>query len=235
MGFATKADIDAIQSEMAWDQRDVPQTMYQFIDSVAQRHGDRPGFSFQILSGPNDRSETLNWKDFRNKSVQAANLFRRLGVGEGDVVAYLLPICPEAALTLIGGAIAGIANPINPLLATEQIAAILRETNAKVLVTLKPFPKTDVPQKAAAAVALAPNVTTVLEVDLNRYLTPPKSWIVPLLRPKMAVQHQAKTLNFTREVARQNTNLDFADSAGDRVAAYFHTGRHHGDAKGGAA
>ncbi|MGB0798554.1 MAG: acyl-CoA synthetase, partial [Planktomarina sp.] len=196
----------------------------QFVDNVAKKHGSRPGISFQITSGPKDKAETLTWSEFRNKSVQAANLFRRLGVGENDVVAYMLPVCNEAALSLIGGSIAGIANPINPLLEAEQIAAILRETNAKVLVTLRGFPKTDLPQIAAKAVALAPNVETVLEVDLNRYLSPPKSWIVPLIRPKVAVSHSAKVLDFNTEMSRQNTELDFADSAGDRVAAYFHTG-----------
>ena len=73
-------------------------------------------------------------------------------------------------MTLLGGAVAGIVNPINPLLEPEQIAAILRETKAKVLVTLKAFPKSDVAQKAAEAVRHAPGVHTVLEVDLNRYL-----------------------------------------------------------------
>ena len=73
---------------------------------------------------------------------------------------------------------AGIVNPINPLLEAEQISAILRETKAKVVVTLRAFPKTDVPQKVAEAVRHAPSVKTVLEVDLVSYLTPPKSWIV---------------------------------------------------------
>jgi acyl-CoA synthetase (AMP-forming)/AMP-acid ligase II len=31
-------------------------------------------------------------------------------------------------------------------------------------------------------------------------------------------------MNFVKEVAKQNTTLDFPDSKGDRVAAYFHTG-----------
>ena len=224
MGFATKADRDAVENEMPWAERDVPKTMYQFIDRVAARHGARPGVSFQITSGPSDKAETLSWQEFRDKSVQAANLFRRLGVGENDVVAYLLPICSEAALTLVGGSIAGIANPINPLLEPDQIAAILRETNAKVLVTLRGFPKTDLPQLAADAVAQAPNVRTVLEVDLNRYLTPPKSWIVPLIRPKVTVTHAAQVLDFNTELAKQNRILDLQDATEDRVAAYFHTG-----------
>ena len=224
MGFANQADIDAIVAEMPWDDRDVAQTLYQFVDNVANEHGDRPGVSFQIQSGIKDKAETLTWRQFRDRSVQTANLFRRLGVGENDVVAYLLPICNEAALTLIGGGIAGIANPVNPLLEADQIAAILRETNAKVLVTLKGFPKTDLPQKAAQAVAQAPNVETVLEVDLNRYLSGVKSMIVPLIRPKVQHTGPAKVMDFNAQVSKQNTNLDFKDSKGDRVAAYFHTG-----------
>ena len=224
MSFATKADVDAVGNEMPWVERSVSKTMYEFINSVAERHGKRPGISFQLTSGPKDKAETLSWQEFRDKSVQAANLFRQLGIGEKDVVAYLLPICNEAALTLIGGSIAGIANPINPLLEPEQIAAILRETNAKVLVTLTGFPKTDLAQLAADAVAEAPNVETVLEVDLNRYLSPPRSWIVPLIRPKVNVNHSARVMNFNIELDKHNLSLNFDDAADDRVAAYFHTG-----------
>ncbi|NND18808.1 MAG: acyl-CoA synthetase, partial [Silicimonas sp.] len=180
--------------------------------------------SYQLLSDPKANAETLTWSELHRKTTQAANLFRALGVGEGDVVAYLLPNATETVVTLLGGCVAGIANPINPLLEAEQIGSILRETNAKVLVTLKAFPKTDVPQKAAEAVKLAPNVTTVLEVDLLRYLSPPKSWIVPLIRPKNPIAHNAKVLDFNAELAKQNTKLDFADATEDRVAAYFHTG-----------
>ena len=224
MGFATKADLDAVVAESAWDDRPKAKTLYEFVDNVSKEHGPRPGISFQITSSPKDKAETLSWKEFRDKSVQSANLFRRLGVGENDVVAYMLPVCNEAALTLIGGGIAGIANPINPLLEADQIAAILRETNAKVLVTLRGFPKTDVPQKAAEAVAMAPNVETVLEVDLLRYLTGAKKLIVPLIRPKVKHNGKVKIMNFNDEIAKQNTELDFADATEDRVAAYFHTG-----------
>ncbi len=71
---------------------------------------------------------------------------------------------------------------------------------------------------------MAPNVKTVLEIDLNKYLKPPKSWIVPLVRPKNPVKHNAKVLDFVAEMKRQNTTLDFEDKTDDRVAAYFHTG-----------
>ena len=70
-------------------------------------------------------------------------------------------------MTLLAGATAGIVNPINPLLRARAYRRILRDTGAKVVVTLAPFPKTDVAQKVAEALALAPGVETVLQVDLR--------------------------------------------------------------------
>ena len=162
----------------------------------------------------------------RARVIQAANLFRELGIGPQDTVAYLLPNCNEAAVTLLAGCTAGIVNPLNPLLDAEQIAAILREANAKVLVTLASFPKSDVAQKAHAAVALAPCVETVLEVDLKRYLAPPLSWAVPFLRPKLTRCPRVRTLDFAAEAARRDDRrLAFVETGGsERIAAYFHTG-----------
>ena len=223
--FASKADRDALQTEMTWAERRQPTTLYQFLTATRDRFAARPALSFQLTSGPDDRAETLTWADLHARVTQCANLLRRLGVGEKDVVAYLLPNTVETAVVLLGGAVAGIVNPINPLLEPEQIAAILRETGASVVVTLKAFPKTDLPQKVAEALVHAPMVKTVLEVDLARYLGLPKRWIVPFVRPKNPVRHNARVLDYSTEAARQSSRgLDFADSTADRVAAYFHTG-----------
>ncbi|WP_391482917.1 acyl-CoA synthetase [Nereida sp. NH-UV-3] len=222
--FASKDDITAINNAMPYADRDRPATMYAFMKDVKDRFGSRPAISYQIFSGPKDAAETLTWDEFFARSVQAANLFRSLGVGEKDAVAFVLPNCNETAATVIGGMIAGIVNPVNPLLDATQIGAILRETKAKVVVTLKAFPKTDVAQKTAEAVALAPNVEHVIEVDLLRYVAGVKKMIIPLIRPKNPVTHNAKVHQWDAAVGAQNTTLDFADSEGDRVAAYFHTG-----------
>ena len=224
MGFRSIDDMIAIENECPFGELGLPKTLYGMLTNTATKFPDRPAVTFQLLSGPKDPAETLTWRTLHQKTSQAANMFRGLGVGPKDVVAYVLPNSNETVLTLLGGAVAGIVNPINPLLDPEQIGAILRETNAKVVVTLKAFPKTDVGQKTAAAVALAPNVQAVVEVDLNRYLTPPKSWIVPLVRPKNPVSHSAKVYDFNTLLNAQNKTLDFEDVQDDRVAAYFHTG-----------
>ncbi|MEO0569503.1 MAG: AMP-binding protein, partial [Pseudomonadota bacterium] len=217
MTFSTRQDVIDIQNEMPFAERDLPGTVYGMLSGTTAAFPDRPAISYQLQSGPTDSAETLTWKQFHAKVTQAANLFRSMGVGESDVVALVMPNSLETAIATIGAMVAGIANPINPLLEGEQIGAILRETNAKVVVTLRAFPKTDVPQKAAEAVALAPNVKTVLEVDLNSYLSPPKSWIVPLVRPKNPVSHNAAVKGFNAEIAKQSPTLSFAESGEDRV------------------
>ncbi len=224
-GFASRADLKAIEAESSWENRDIAHSIYDFLSRTRAKHGPRPAISYQLLSGPTDPAQTLTWDQFHAKVTQAANLFRSLGIGPTDVVAYVLPNALETAVTLLAGATAGIVNPINPLLEPAQISAILRETGAKVVVTLKAFPKTDLAQKVAEAVAHAPGVKTVLEVDLNRYLSPPKSWIVPFVRPKNPIHHSANVKNFTSECARQPADkLTFADRSKDHTAAYFHTG-----------
>ncbi|MEQ9261459.1 MAG: acyl-CoA synthetase [Roseovarius sp.] len=224
MTFATRQDALDIQNEMPWEARERPETLYQMLEAVKEAFPKRPAISYQLLSGPTDPAVTLTWQEFHDQVCQAANLFRSLKIGEKDVVALVLPNAVETATALIGAMVAGIANPINPLLEPEQIGAILRETDAKVVVTLKAFPKTDIAQKTAEAVRHAPHVHTVLEIDLNRYLTPPKSWIVPLIRPKNPGNHHADVKSYGKECARQPKSLTFRDGGADRVAAYFHTG-----------
>ena len=223
--FATLADLKAIEAEKPWADRGQARSMYDYLSRAKAAHGSRPAISYQLLSGPDTKRVTLTWAELHGQVTRAANLFRSLGVGEKDVVAFILPNAMETAVTLLGGAVAGIVNPINPLLEPEKISAILRETNAKVVVTLKAFPKTDVPQKVSEAVQFAPNVKTVLEVDLVPYLSGLKKLIVPLIRPKNPAQHTANVLDFGAEMARMPADkLTFTDVTHDRVAAYFHTG-----------
>lgn len=222
--YATAADRDAIENEMPWQDRDLPKTLYGLLTQTAQRFPDRNAFTFQFFSGPAADAETLTWSELHTRVTQAANMFRGLGVGETDVVAVLMPNCTETFVLQLGAQVAGIVSPINPLMDPEQIAGVLRETGASVLVTLRSFPHTDVAQKAARALEQAPAVKTVIEVDLLKYLSFPKSWIVPLIRPKTPAGHSARVLSCAQAMAGQATTLDFADSETDRVSAYFHTG-----------
>lgn len=223
--FATLADIEQLEKdkpiETCWSEK----TVYQRLCTTRDAFPDRPAVSFQLKSGPKDKAITLNWTELTRKITQGANLFRSLGIGENDVVAYLLPTTHETLITMMAGMTAGIVAPINPTLDAEQVAALLQENGARVLVTMRAFPKTEVAQLAAEAVALAPCVETVVEVDLLPHLSPPLSWIVPLIRPKVEVKHKARVLDFNKALAQHNADsLDFAENLDDRYCAHFHTG-----------
>src|SRR6056297_1815182 len=224
MTFASRQDALDIQNEIPWADRDRPGSLYQMLRTTVDAFPDRPAISYQLMSGATDPAQTMTWQQFHEQVCRAANLFRGLKINEGDVVALIMPNTLETAVATIGAAIAGIVNPINPLLEPEQIGAILRETDARVVVTLKAFPKTDIAQKTAESVRHAPRVHTVLEIDLNRYLSPPKSWIVPLIRPKNPGNHHADVKCFNAEMRKHPVTLGFDDGGQDRVAAYFHTG-----------
>jgi fatty-acyl-CoA synthase len=225
VSFKDVADVRAIEAEMPYAARDLPKTMYEALSQTAAAHGTRPAITFQLLSEPNSKAMSLTWAGLLARVTQCANLFRALGIGERDVVAFILPNSLETAVTLLAGTVAGIVNPINPLLDPDHISAILRETGAKVVVTLRAFPKTDLPQRVAEALRHAPQVHTVLEVDLTRSMGGIKQYIVPLVRPKFTPAHNAKVLDFNAECdAMPAEALQFTDLAEDRVGAYFHTG-----------
>jgi fatty-acyl-CoA synthase len=224
-GFQSLADIRAIEAEKPYPARGLAATMHSFLGAARSAHGSRPAISFQIFSGPTDKARTLTWNALFAQVTQAANLFRKLGVGPSDTVAFILPNALETVVTLLGGMVAGVVAPVNPLLEPDQISAILRETRARVVVTLKPFPKTDIAQKVAEAVRHAPSVTHVLELDLVPCLSGLKRWIAPFIRPRNPIRHHAQVLDFARDLAAMNGDrLDFPDPAQDRVGAYFHTG-----------
>ncbi|MEL7346189.1 MAG: acyl-CoA synthetase [Pseudomonadota bacterium] len=207
------------------DGRWIAGSVHEMLAETAARLPTAPAVSFQLKSGPKDPAETLDFATLLAEVNRTANLFRRLGIGPEDRVAYLLPNANETVMALLGGLTAGVVCPVNPMLEASQIAGILRETGAKVVVTMKPLPKVDIAQKVHAALAEAPGVTTVLEVDLARYLTPPIKWLVPFLRPKCPRPHKAQVLDFTEERAKESTTLGFRPEADpDKVAGMFHTG-----------
>lgn len=223
--FVDLAGKKAIEKDRPWEEVENPSTIYAALLQTRQKYGPRPAISFQILADPNSYAETLTWNDVYQRVCQTANFFHSLGIGKDDVVAFLLPNSNETIFTLLGAMIAGKVNPINPLLSAPQIAGILKSSNAKILVTLKSFPKTNVAQLAHEAVSECPNIKHIVEVDLVRYLKPPKAWLAGLFRPKVSYPVGIRVHNFYECINSQNgKGLDFEDGLEDRVAALFHTG-----------
>lgn len=228
MRIATLADKIAAEQEMPIEARWSARSLFEQLSETARRYPDRDAIAFQLQGGARSRVHVTHWAGVHRDVTRLANLLRSLGVEEGTAVASILPNGLETALVLLAGATAGVVVPINPLLSPAHIAGILRDVGARVVVTLAPFPKTDLAERVAEAVALVPEVGVVLEVDLGRYLPAPVGWGVRLLRAlrrRPAVPHRARVLDLWQEMARHRADrLDFVEGPGDRVCACFHTG-----------
>jgi acyl-CoA synthetase (AMP-forming)/AMP-acid ligase II len=79
---------------------------------------------------------SLSYRDLDRQSDEAAVGLARRGVGSGDVVALVLPSCPEfvvlyAAIAKLGAVTAG----VNPRLASTERDAVLASADARLVVT----------------------------------------------------------------------------------------------------
>jgi len=80
----------------------------------------------------------LTHAEFIARLHRMAHLFRELGVGRHDVVSLLSPNVTDALVAFFAAETVGIANPINFLLRSDEIDAMIRAVGSKVLVTIGP-------------------------------------------------------------------------------------------------
>lgn len=81
--------------------------------------------------------KTLTYTQFVRSVESVASGIAGLGLGKGDVVAVLSVNRPEFALVFHGALLAGCTvTPINPLYTVEEIAFQLKDSGAKILVTM---------------------------------------------------------------------------------------------------
>jgi fatty-acyl-CoA synthase len=144
--LATDADVRTFE-RIPYSNRIAAESTYEAIRLGAAANPDGPAIQFLPNAEPSDTPVVVTHRDFVARVTQAANIFHALGVGPTDVVSFLLPLLPDAFVTLFGAEAAGIANPVNPLLEPYQIAEILEAARTTVLVTLGPMPGTDIWQK----------------------------------------------------------------------------------------
>lgn len=225
-GIATLADVEAIEATPLAE-RNLPASTYEGILRSAEARPDQLALLFFLRAAQYKKAVRYTYREFIGRIHQTANLFTTLGIGPGDAVSYILPNLPQTYFSLIGGEAAGIANPINPLLEPETLADIMRAAETKALVTLAPFPTTDIWPKVAGIVDQVPSLRAILQVDLAQYLSGWEKWALRLMRLRQRpAAVRVKVLDFDRAVAVQPADHLISGRVfkPDDIAAYFHTG-----------
>ncbi|HVL85400.1 MAG TPA: AMP-binding protein [Pseudonocardia sp.] len=105
-----------------------------FLLEGAARCGDRPAY----VDGPSGRVVTHS--AIGPMAARFAAALAERGFGHGDVLAILAPNLPEWPVAMLGAQLAGGAvTPVNPLCTVDEIAHQLRDSRARVVLTVGTF------------------------------------------------------------------------------------------------
>ena len=202
--------------------RDLPASTFELIRRSAARHGDAPALSFILQGNADEAAYRLSYNELLGKITQTANAFHRLGLRPGKAVSFLLPNLPQTHFTIWGGEAAGIVNAINPLLDPEHIAELIQASDSELLVTLAPFPGTDLWAKVEGLREQLPTLKAIICVDMANLLPEPQSTAIKAQRGPLP----DGVLDFDELIA--SCPDDHLESgrviAPDDIASYFHTG-----------
>jgi fatty-acyl-CoA synthase len=203
-------------------ERDLPSSTFALISRTAARQPDAPALSFILQGTADEPTYRLSYRELLGKITQTANAFHRLGLRPGKAVSFLLPNLPQTHFTIWGGEAAGIVNAINPLLEPEHIAELIEASDSELLVTLAPFPGTDLWAKVESLRDRLPNLKAIICVDMANLLAEPQRSAIKAQRGPLP----DSVLDFDELIA--NCADDHLESgrliAPDDIASYFHTG-----------
>ena len=226
IGFATERDILALEAVPLADRR-LPPASYHAIAAAAAAQPAHPALHFFFDAAAYDRPVSYSYGELIAEIRRTANMLRALGVGPGDVVSIILPNLPQMYLGFLGGQLAGVANPLNPLLEAASLAEIMRAAGTKALITLKPFPGTDLWERIAPVLDQVPTLELVLQVDLGQYVsavTPQAARLPEMREPRIPIRAQVLDFDHTRHQYPGDGLTDDRTIAPDTVASLFCTG-----------
>ncbi len=235
-GVASLPDVLAIEAQGGL--ADPPVSTYDLILRGAAINPAAPALSFFLSTEDHRDAECWTYGALVRDINRTANLFLRLGITKDSVVAYVLPNLPETHFVIWGGEAAGIVCAINPLLEAAAIAGLLDAAGAKVLVTLAPFPGTDLWPKIQAVLEKVASLQHLVLVNLADRVRGPRRHLARLVQRREvlrlhgrtgvrgAVPAQIAVHDFRRTLARETgsrLNSGRRFSAED-FSSYFCTG-----------
>jgi len=218
-GIANQTDVIAI--ETSGPPEDLPASTYEMICRGAALDPSAPALSFFLRADDHRNVARWTYRELVRDITRTANLFTRLGVRRDTVIAYILPNLPETHFVIWGGEAAGVICAINPLLESVAIAELLNAAKAEVLVTLAPFPGTDLWSKVQSVLDRVETLRHLVLVNLADRVRAPKRLVARLMQRRecarlhgpggvrSAVPGRIGVHDFGRSVARESgTALD---------------------------
>jgi fatty-acyl-CoA synthase len=120
------------------EDRGLPESTYDALVRAAALWPDRPAVSCLAEAERWDQPVTRTFGQLAEDVHRVASALGDLGIDRGDAVAILSVNCAELIPVLLAAEAVGVAAPVNPTLAAEHALALLRLSQARVIVAAGP-------------------------------------------------------------------------------------------------
>ena len=213
----TVADIEAFE-QIPLQQQFPASNALELIEQSAELYGDDPAIDFLLTGRRDEIPQTLSFRDLASLTRQTANLLTGFGLQGDEAVSIILPMLPQSHPLILGAQVAGLANPINPLLEPAHIAEIIQASGARIVACLAPSPHSDIWQKLLQILPTLPDVHTVLAVHQTGLTDATANLEIPGSR--------VRVIDFNTALAKQPADhlVNPRNIGADTLAACFHTG-----------
>lgn len=162
-------------------------TTYDLFKKGHDINPDAPALSFFLQGTAYKESETFSYAEMLTELHQVGNFMDALELEDDAVVAMLLPNLPECYSVIIGVQTRHIIMPINPLLEPEVISELLATAKARVLVTLAPFPNTEIWSKAKYIAQHVQSLAHVVSINMADHVLGKKSLPAKVLQKRQDI------------------------------------------------
>lgn len=108
-------------------------SLLEALRRSARTYPDKIALRVLTTADPDAPAEELTYEALLGEVIQAANLFRSLGIGPNDAVPFLAAPTTEAFIAFWGAQVAGGVAPLNPFLSVQALSSIVDEVGAKVV------------------------------------------------------------------------------------------------------
>jgi fatty-acyl-CoA synthase len=181
-----KAKLSSAEEQMREDAlREALETCPRIVDLIARGRIDDPDAEALIhLTSPLDENPLVITGEHLMGYIKAAeNFFRAEGIGKGDTVGILPPLCPASIVAIFGAATCGMVEPLNLLYTREAIAAQLNAVKAKLLLVPPPGTVGGLYERVEGLQNEVPSLERIVVMALdgsvafdNEILTPDPDW-----------------------------------------------------------
>ena len=218
--YLDATDLPAIEAVPLAD-RGLPESTYAMVQRARRLHGDRIALRLLPAATAFDDAVTWSYGALADRVDQIAHALLALGIRRGPLtgtVSILAPNSGDMIASMLAAEAAGVANPINPALAEDHAALLLRTAETRVLIASGPRLDPAGWEKALQLAADVPGLIAVLA------LVPDGA---AQLEPPLPAEHAGVPLAYLHELAdaQPAAPIDPAfQPASTDPAAYFHTG-----------